>query len=245
MSKDVANESPNPAPKRGTASASPWWQSQRPRFRDVTFGGVHARYSCRGSGPPLLLLASPLVRARTYDRAAAALSRSFTVVCVELPGAGGSGRLREPWTTRRYAEWSLELIRHLPLAAPTIVGHGEAAPIAAELARIALDEIGGVVLVDAPGALSAFQPRALPDMILNAFRHRGAFIEHVKNAYSCTALHAAPQLPVPSLLATHAAGVFQPGVADSEPFTAAIRRLIASVRRGAHGLPVKAPVFAT
>lgn len=201
-------------------------------------GGAHARYSCRGSGPPLLLLASPLVRARTYAHAAAELSGSFTVVCVELPGAGGSARLREPWTTRRYAEWSLELIRHLPLAAPIIVGHGGAVPIAAELARIAPDEVGGVVLVDAPGTLEAFQPRALPDMILNAFRHRGTFMEHVKNAYACTSLRAAPQLPVPTLLATHSSGVFRPGAVDSDPFTAAIRRFVASLRRSAHGLPV-------
>lgn len=224
-----------------------WWESLRPSFRQVRVAGVEARYSCRGSGPPLLLLASPLVRARTYEHAVRSLSRSFTVVCVELPGAGLSSRLREPWTAGQYAEWTLELIRHLPLAAPIVVGHGAAAEVAAELARLAPDEIGGVVLADAPPSFSASELRAVPDMLLNALRHRGTFVEHVKNAWSSVSLGSTVDLLVPLLVANanHQGGAFRGVQADAEPFTAAIRRFVASVRRTAHGGALKSPVFAT
>jgi len=212
-----------------------WWSALRPSFRQVRVAGIEARYSCRGSGPPLLLLASPLVRAGTYDHAVRALSRSFTVVCVELPGAGLSSRLVDPWTARQYAEWSLELIRHLPLAAPIVVGHGAAAQVATELAHLAPNEIGGVVLADAPPTLSAFELRALPGMILNALRHRGTFVEHVKNASTCASLVSAADLPVPMLRANREAGPLRAAQAGAEPFTAAIRRFVASTRRSAHG----------
>lgn len=206
--------------------------------------GVEARYSCRGSGPPLLLLASPLVRAGTYEHAVRSLSRSFTVVCVELPGAGLSSRLREPWTAGQYAEWTLQLIRHLPLAAPIVVGHGAAAEVATQLARLAPSEVGGVVLVDSPPSFSAAELRAVPDMLLNALRHRGTFVEHAKSAFSSISLGATRDLEVPLLLANRHGGPFRGVRADAEPFSAAIRRFVASVRRSADGAALKSPVFA-
>jgi pimeloyl-ACP methyl ester carboxylesterase len=153
-------------------------------YRDVKVGGARARYLCCGSGPPLLLLVSPLALARTYLPAVRSLCRSFTVVCVELPGSGRSERLPEPWSVERYAEWTLELVRHLPLAAPVVMAHGASAPIATELARIAPGEISGVVLGDPRGATWSGGRRSLPSAAWNAFRHRATFPEHAKNAYA-------------------------------------------------------------
>lgn len=216
-----------------------WWSSLWPSFREVNVMGARARYLCNGSGPPLLLLASPLAFGRSYMRAVHSLCRSFTVVCVELPGSGGSERLEEPWSPERYAEWVLELVRYLPLAAPIIVGHGSSAAIAAEVARIAPGEIGGIVLADAPGTGMAFGVRDLPEVVLNAVRHRVSFSEHVKNARTPSA-HAAlgsgASPPVPTLHAGRLTDDWK-----------AVRRFVAQVRRGAHGLPAPAarPAFAT
>ncbi len=127
-----------------------WLSCLWPSYREVTVDGARARYLCCGSGPPLLLLASPLALGRSYQHAMRALCRSFTVVCVELPGSGGSERLAEPWSVERYAEWTLELLRYLPLAAPVVVGHAGSSAIAAALAALAPSEIGGLVLVDSP-----------------------------------------------------------------------------------------------
>ncbi len=159
-----------------------WLRSLWPVYREVTVDGARARYLCHGSGPPLLLLASPLALARRYHRAIRSLSRSFTVVCVELPGSGGSEQLPKPWSVERYAKWVVELVRYLPLAAPIVVGHGGSTAIAAEVARLAPSEIGGLVLIDVPRATAAHRLRMLPQALWNAFRHHAIFAEHVKNA---------------------------------------------------------------
>lgn len=179
-----------------------WLRYLWPSYREVTVDGARARYLCAGSGPPLLLLASPLALARTYQCAIRLLSRSFTVVCVELPGSGGSERLAEPWSVERYAAWVLELVRYLPLAAPIVVGHGGSTAIAAAFAKLAPSEIGGLVVVDEPGTSTQLGVRALPHVVWNALLHRSTFADHVRNA--CTA--------------------------NAEPVTSAIRRFVAAVR---------------
>jgi pimeloyl-ACP methyl ester carboxylesterase len=179
-----------------------------PSYREVTVDGARARYLCTGSGPPLLLLASPLALGRTYLRAVGALRRSFTVVCVELPGSGGSERLAAPWSVERYAAWTLELIRHLPLAAPIVVGHAGSSAIARELAQLAPDEIGGLVVLDGTSSAQPFGLRAIHHLAWNALRHRGVFAEHVKNACTWDRAPAPPALGVSSLLATRIASVF-------------------------------------
>lgn len=200
--------------------------------------GARARYLCCGSGPPLLLLASPLALARTYRRAIRTLCRSFTIVCVELPGSGGSERLAEPWTTKRYAEWALELVRYLPLAAPVVVGHGGSTAIAVELAALAPAEIGGLVLVDALGTSAQLGVRALPEVVWNALRHRSTFAEHVKNACtSSSAPFSARGLAVPTLRATLRADDWKVVANDVGPLTTTIRRFVAAIRHR--------PAFAT
>lgn len=216
------------------------WPSYRdlaPSYREVTVDGARARYLCCGSGPPLLLLASPLALARTYQRAIRSLCRSFTVVCVELPGSGGSERLAEPWSTQRYAEWALELVRYLPLAAPIVVGHGGSTAIAAALAALAPAEIGGLVLVDAPGTSGRLGVRALPEVVWNALRHRSTFAEHVKNACTSNAALAGHDGAVPTLRATLRAEDWKVVTEGVGPLTSTIRRFVAAIRHR--------PVFAT
>lgn len=218
--------------KRGSLSA--WWSALWPSFRRVTVQGVRGRYLCSGRGPPLLVLASPLALARSYMRAMRSLCRWFTVVCVELPGCGGSARLARPWSPARYARWALELVRDLPLAAPIVLGHAGSVPIALELARLAPDEIGGVVIAETPGTARSFGPRALPEIVWNALRHRSTFARHMRNERAYRA-HASPH-------ATHACASSVPmldarHVADDWKV---IRRFVATVRRGAHGMPAGA-----
>jgi pimeloyl-ACP methyl ester carboxylesterase len=214
-----------------------WLHVLRPPYREVTVDGARARYLCCGSGPPLLLLASPLALASTYQRAIRTLCGTFTVVCVELPGSGGSERLIEPWSTERYAEWVLELVRYLPLASPIVVGHGASKPVAAALAKLAPSEIGGLVLVDAAGAPAQLGIRALPQVVWNALRHRGTIAEHVKNACTSSGVLLGAPVAVPTLRASVRADDWHIVTDGAEPLTSAIRRFVGAVRRR--------PVFAT
>ena len=182
-----------------------WVRSFSPSYRDVTVDGARARYLCCGSGPPLLVLASPLALARSYRRALRTLCRSYTVVCVELPGSGGSEHLREPWSVERYAEWTLALVRYLPLAAPIVVGHGGSIAIAAEVARRAPSEVGGLLLVEAAPTSVQLGLR-VPEVLWNALRHHATFADHVKNACSTSLALARAGAPVPTVRAMQLAG---------------------------------------
>jgi pimeloyl-ACP methyl ester carboxylesterase len=189
-------------------------------MRRVHVDGVDARYLIAGSGPPLLLVASPLVLAHAYRPIVRRLATSFTVVVVELPGAGASDRIERAWSSERYGAWLVDLVRRLPLAAPLLIGHSDSAPEVVEAARIAPKEIRGIVLVGPCGAgeprsvarmigaraLDAFgEPmfslRVTPHLVRNAVRHGRVFLDHIRAAAAADSLRAAGDLCVPTLLA--------------------------------------------
>lgn len=203
-----------PLPRERRARPSPI------AMRTVRVDGVEARYLLAGSGAPLLIVASPLVLARSYLPAIRALSPWFTVVVAELPGAGGSNKTRRAWTFERYGAFALELVRRLPLAAPVLVGHSDSAPVAVEAARLAPEDLRALVLVGPCGACEprsaarmivarardaisepAFGARVLPHLVANAVRHRRTFFDHVLAAARADVLESARGVRVPTLLA--------------------------------------------
>ena len=217
-----------------------------PGFREIVIDGVTARYLCLGSGPPILVIASPLVGARRYLPMMQALAPSFTVVCVELPGSGGSGKLEEAWTVAQYAEWTIELCRRMPLAAPLLIGHAASARVALEVSRLVPSEVAGAILVEREG-LGELTASAAPDVVRNALRHRGTFAENMRAAcsppYSMRgAALAAPGRPV--------APVFRIGAdddvvaQDARAFGRAVLRFFAGVRRSARAAAT-APAMGT
>jgi pimeloyl-ACP methyl ester carboxylesterase len=192
----------------------------RPVNRRVRVDGVEARYLLAGSGPPVLLVASRLVTARSYLPLVRELAPWFTVVVLELPGSGRSDRTEGSWSYARTGAWLVELVRRLPLADPVVVGHSDSAPAAVEAARLAPDEMRALVLVDPLGAARpkgiartvlahargavlepAFLLRATRAALGNALRHGRTFAEHVRAACNVDLEPAARALQIPTLLA--------------------------------------------
>lgn len=189
-------------------------------MRSIRIDGVDARYLIAGSGPPVLIVASPLVLARTYLPTVRKLASSFTVVVVEPPGGGGSDRLEHAWTFERYGAWLVDLVRRVPLAAPIVVGHSDSAPMVMEAARLAPEDLRGIVLVGPCGACEPrsvarvvaaraldalgeplFTLRVTPHLVRNAVRHRGGFVHHVRAAAAVDCARSASGVRVPTLLA--------------------------------------------
>jgi pimeloyl-ACP methyl ester carboxylesterase len=189
-------------------------------LRRIRVDGVEARYLIAGSGPPVLVVASPLVLARTYRPLVRCLASSFTVVVVEPPGSGGSDRLDNAWNFERYGAWLVDLVRRMPLAGPIVIGHSDSAAMVIEAARLAPEELSGIVLVGACGASEprsvarlvtaraidalgepGFSLRVVPHLLRNVVRHRGTFLEHVRAAAAVDSAHAAADVRAPTLLA--------------------------------------------
>ena len=118
---------------------------------EIEVNGTRGVYEVAGNGPPLVLLASPLARAKTYRPVAASLGRTFRVYTVELPGSGWAGPIGAGWSAGRYATWVHGFVGALGLIRPFVVGHSHSGPIAVTLAARYPDAVGRLVLVDATG----------------------------------------------------------------------------------------------
>jgi pimeloyl-ACP methyl ester carboxylesterase len=118
---------------------------------NVEGGGIPGACEATGTGPPLVLIASPLARVETYRPTAARLARTFRVFAVGLPGSGRGARLGRDWSVGQYADWVAGLIEAKGVDHPTVVGHSHGASVAVVLAARHPHRVGRLVLADATG----------------------------------------------------------------------------------------------
>lgn len=185
----------------------------------VDVDGVRGGYEAAGDGPPLVLLASPVARAKSYRRTASSLGRAFRVYTVELPGSGRADPIGPGWSVGRYAEWVNGFVDTLGLARPVVVGHSHAGPIAVVLAARHPEAVGRLVLVDATGtgphpAVRVFTAGAIDlarefevvparwqHVLGNLVRHPRNFIRQVCGALAADVRADAARVAAPALVA--------------------------------------------
>lgn len=118
------------------------------------------------AGPPLVLIPAQMGTWQTYERVAAALSRDYEVIAVDVPGHGASSWLEGGYTWDRVGDCLRELLERV-LEAPAIVaGNSSGGILALWLAANAPEQVAAVVLEDAP-VFSVEWPR---------FRDRDRFV---------------------------------------------------------------------
>jgi pimeloyl-ACP methyl ester carboxylesterase len=118
-----------------------------------------------GSGHPLLLLHGLASSRRIWDLVVPLLNDRFTVVTVDLPGHGASDTHDGPHDFASLRHALIDLIHHLGLERPVVVGHSWGASVALEIAAGDLP-LSHLVLVD--GGYSAY--RLLPQMTWELLR---------------------------------------------------------------------------
>lgn len=191
-------------------------------MRRVELGGASGLVLEAGQGPCVLVLASMLVRARSYLPLLRQLSVSHRVLVVELPGSGSGSRLRRPWSVQQYASWTERLISELELRELTLIGHSNSGAVALTLAaRVApASRVSLLVLVGSVGArmrrgvLRVIAARTLDGtkelgldlrgwwhLAWNMLFHPRSFVAHVRLASHAWLVDAARAVRVPTLLA--------------------------------------------
>ena len=177
----------------------------------------------------VVLLASMLVRPRSYARLVQRLTKTFRVVTIEPPGSGRASKLRRPWRFDNYADHLLRLLDALDLRDVTLIGHSNSAAVAmlagghtdddgvptpavARIARIVLaDSVGadprhgfwriGLARL-ADGTIEpGFSITALYDVFWNLVVHNENFLEEIDQAIHWDATKHAPRVRVPTLVA--------------------------------------------
>ncbi len=182
--------------------------------------GARAHMIEAGAGAPIVILASPLVWARSYRPLVRLLAYQARVIAVDLPGAASSSRLATPWTFAQYARWTRALLDKLALDNVTLIGHSNSGPIAMLAAEGSPGPIARLVLADIVGvrrkrslprvSFARFidgigEPiltlRATPDFLGNLLRHTRTLLAQVRFSSRADVLHSTPDVRIPTLLA--------------------------------------------
>jgi pimeloyl-ACP methyl ester carboxylesterase len=173
----------------------------------------------------IVLLASMLVRPRSYSRLVQRLTRTSRVITIEPPGTGCASKLRRPWRFEDYADYLLHALEKLDVADVTLIGHSNSAAVAmimgGKVDPAATSRIGRIVLADsvggdprhnfwriglarlADGTLEpGFSMTALYDVFFNLIAHHENFLEEIDQAIHWDAGKFAPHVRVPTLVAT-------------------------------------------
>jgi pimeloyl-ACP methyl ester carboxylesterase len=172
----------------------------------------------------IVLLASMLIRPRSYARLVHRLTKTFRVITIEPPGTGRASKLRRPWRFEDYAEHVLRVLDQLDVREVTLIGHSNSAAvatIAAGSAQPAASRIARIILADSVGCdprhnfwriglarladglvEPGFSITALADVAWNLIVHRENFLEEIDQAIHWDAARHARRVRVPALVAS-------------------------------------------
>ena len=145
----------------------------RSHERLIDVAGVRGCYTDVGAGPPVVILATTLARARSYAWTVDCLAPHFRVITVEMPGCGRAASPPGKWDFDEYAKWVVAFLDALHLPRATLVGHSNSGGTAMVAAALYPDRVERVVLADTVGG--NLSP-SIPRVVLG--RGADAFIEY-------------------------------------------------------------------
>ena len=114
----------------------------------ASLNGVRIYYEVAGAGHPVVLLHGHGLDSRLWRGQTPALSGSYTVVTYDLRGHGRSQAPAAGYSRAHYAEELHQLILHLGLTKPSLVGHSMGGGIALEYALLHPERVSTLTLVD-------------------------------------------------------------------------------------------------
>lgn len=111
--------------------------------------GTTIAYEVRGSGEPALVFVHCWSCNRGFWREQLGLfAEDYTVVALDLPGHGASGRDRGTWTFEAYADDVSRLVEELDLDRVVLVGHSMGGPVSLLAAAKLKERVAGVICAD-------------------------------------------------------------------------------------------------
>jgi pimeloyl-ACP methyl ester carboxylesterase len=155
---------------------------------DLVARDVRVRFSQVGSGPSVVCVHDFLECKEAWDDLADALSDSFNVVCIDLPGFGESEKpsvRRYPYGVPAFAEAVADVVATLPSPRASLLGHGLGAAVAVALATSQPASVTSIVTFGVPFDGGAQSPMvriarlpAVGPLVVRQFAGRWALRKH-------------------------------------------------------------------
>lgn len=115
-------------------------------MQQVLFRNAAVRYSDRGKGRVIVLLHGFLESIEIFDQYAAALSKKFRVITIDLPGHGRSECIGYVHTMEMMAQCVKHVMDHLGLRRYLMAGHSMGGYVALAFAEMYPDNLTGLCL---------------------------------------------------------------------------------------------------
>ncbi|MDQ3721065.1 MAG: alpha/beta fold hydrolase [Actinomycetota bacterium] len=117
----------------------------------VQLHGQPVSYFRAGEGPPIVLIHGITSSARTWREVMPGLAERHTVIALDLPGHGRSGKPRGDYSLGNYASGIRDLLAVLDIGRVTVVGHSLGGGVAMQFGYQFPNRIARLVLVDSGG----------------------------------------------------------------------------------------------
>lgn len=152
----VCQNTPRKSLPVSTTSWTPFSWELNPKYdsKFIKVGKYRAHYLAAGTSETvILILASQVVTARSYRSTLNALSRTYRVICLELPGCGRSDRVESPFTKRQSADWLAQYLKQMGIDSAVVIGHSCSGAPAIVLAQTHSEFVSHLVLVGSIGVV--------------------------------------------------------------------------------------------
>jgi pimeloyl-ACP methyl ester carboxylesterase len=116
----------------------------------ATVNGTTLHYVRGGSGPAVILVHGFPQDWYEWRKVMPLLAKKFTVVAVDLRGAGESKAAKDGYDAANLGEDIYQFVQHLKLERPYVAGHDVGGMAAYALARLHPDAIRGVMVLECP-----------------------------------------------------------------------------------------------
>lgn len=155
----VCQNTPRKGTPASTTSWTPFGWELNPKYDSnfIQVGRYRAHYLAAGTSETvILILASQVVTARSYRSTLNALSRTYRVICLELPGCGRSDHVSTPFKQQESADWLAQFLKQMDIGSAVVIGHSCSGAPAIVLAQTHSDFVSHLVLVGSIGVVHYF-----------------------------------------------------------------------------------------
>ncbi|HJW22002.1 MAG TPA: alpha/beta fold hydrolase [Candidatus Limnocylindrales bacterium] len=180
----IASAAPADAAGVASKTADAWVATKRGDGAYADVNGVHLYYEtftppAHGAAAPLrtlILLHGGLGSGEMFDPVIPALAEDRRVITVDLQAHGRTADVDRPIDPRAMAEDVAELIRHLGLAKPDVLGYSLGGGVALHLAAAHPEHIGKAIIVSA----HAYRDATYPELRAQSARLGAAAAEFMR-----------------------------------------------------------------